>query len=208
MCVFDLLGPPVIEPIPPITVKDGGNLSVVCRVAHSFGGNYVMTWQMADGSEVDGSQTTQLSASELHLYVEKITEAVDILCIVRNNSGILTTEHVSISLINVPSPPRNLAIRNIINSNGRIYITWTAPATDNGSPLTAYYVNITVEGVDSVVRQIIPDRTSLEYFAGCKMVSVTVTSENECGNSTAISSMIDVGDLCGGKNLGIFVIRI
>lgn len=203
MCLCDLIGPPVIESIPPITVKDGGNLSVICRVVQSFDGNYEITWQMADGSEVVSdpfSQITQPSANELHLFVQKVTKAIDYLCVVRNSSRILTTEHVSVNLANVPSPPRNLKIISA-NSDGFIYITWTAPATDNGSPLTAYYVNVTVEGANSVVRRIIPDTTSLKHYARCKMINVSVVSENQCGNSSAISSMIDTRDQCNSKSL-------
>ena len=194
----------MIESIPPITVKEGGNLSVVCRVIRSFGDGYEMTWQTINGSEVINdsfSQVIQLSTSELQLFVKEVSKAspVDYLCVVRNNSRILTTEYVQVYFTNIPSSPRNLKIRST-NLNGFVTITWTAPATDNGSPLTSYYVTISIEGGNSTVKQIIPDETSLDYFAGCNVINVTVTSENACGNSSGISSSIDIRSQCG-KNL-------
>ena len=197
----------MIESIPPITVKEGGNLSVVCRVLHAFGDAYEMTWQMANGSEIINnsfSQVIELSTTELQLFVTEVTKAniVDYICVIRNNSRILTTEHVHVSLTSVPSPPKNLKIQST-NFDGRVTITWTGPETDNGSPLTSYYVTISVEGGNTTVTRVIPDQTSLYYFAGCNTINVTVTSENDCGNSSSISSSIDVKGQCG-KNL-IFV---
>ena len=208
MCTYGFIGPFIIESIPPITVKEGGNLSVVCRVLHSFGDAYEMTWQMANGSEVTNdsfSQIIKLSTTELQLFVKEVTSAniVDYLCVIRNNSRILTTERVHVYLTNIPSPPRNLKIQST-NFDGHVIITWTAPEMDNGSPLTSYYVTISVEGGNTTVKRIIPDQTKLDYFAGCNMINVTVTSENSCGNSSSISSSIDVKPGYCGKNL-IFV---
>ena len=191
----------MIESIPPIIVKEGGSLSVVCRVVLSFGYAYEMTWQMANGSVVTNdsfSQVIELSTNELQLFVKEITRAntVDYMCVIRNNSRILATEHVHVYLTNVPSPPRNLKIHST-NFDGLVTITWTAPETDNGRPLTSYYVIISVEGGNSTVKWVIPDQTSLDYFAGCNVINVTVTSENICGNSSGISSSIDVKDHCG-----------
>jgi len=197
-CVLIKIGPPIIEPIPPINVKDGGNLSVICRVIHSFDGNYQMVWHTADGKQVNDplSRVIRISSRELQLFVQKVTKPIDYLCVIRNSSGILTTEHVSVYLTDVPSPPRYLEIRST-GPAGYISITWTAPATDNGSPLTGYYVSIIVEGTYPKVMKIIPDTTSLEYLAGCKKINVTVTSENVCGNSSVINSIIDTRNQCG-----------
>ena len=196
-----ILGPPVINPIDPIKVKDGGNFSVVCSVIHSFSTNYEITWQTANGTELSTDhhplgRVTQMSTTELKLHVETVTKAIDYLCVVKNDSRVLATEYVSVHLYNVPSPPRDLKIQ-ITDTSGLTLITWTAPETDNGKRLTAYYVNITREGDDSMVVKIIPDVTSFPYFAGCNVVNVTVTSENDCGNSSAISASINTNNLCG-----------
>lgn len=201
MYVYDLTGPPSIQAIPPVIVKDGDNFTVICRVVHSFDSNYEMSWQTSDGSELDSFSTVkQISDNELRLFVKKVTKATGYVCVIRNNSRILTTEHVRVYVTNVPSPPRNLEIRST-GSAGHIFITWTAPETDNGSPLTTYYINITVEGANAAIVQIIPDTTSLDYFAGCNKINVSIMvsimSENACGNSSAINSSIDISDQCG-----------
>ena len=192
---------PVIDPIHPIAVKDGGSFSVICRVIHSFGSNYKITWQTANGTELSSShhplgRVTQVNTNELELHVETVTKAVDYLCVVRNYSRELATEYVHVYLSDVPSPPRDLKIQ-ITGTNGLILITWTAPETDNGSPLTSYYINITVEGGDSMTVRIIPDVTSFQYFAGCSVINVTTISENLCGNSSAINASISTKALCG-----------
>jgi len=192
--MYDLLGIEII-PVMPI-VKSGGNLSVVCHI-HNLFGDFEMVWQTADGNSLtDDSSTeiTQISASELKLFVRKVTEAVDYLCVVRNGSRIFTTELVSVSLTDVPSPPRDL---EITVSDDHISITWTAPETTNGSPLTAYYVNVIVEGADSKVMRILPNVTTFKHLVKCKVINVTVTSENVYGNSSAINSVIDAKSPCG-----------
>lgn len=179
-------------------VKSGGNLSVVCRIHNSFG-NFELAWQMADGNSLtDDSSTlvTQISPSELQLFVREVTKVIDYLCVVRNASRIFTTEFVSVSLTDVPSPPRDLEIQST-GSVGHISITWTAPATDNGSPLTAYYVSVIVERANSKVMRILPSITTFEYSAKCKVINVTVTSENVYGNSSAVNSVIDTRSQCG-----------
>lgn len=176
---------------------------MVCRVTHSFDSNYRITWQTANGTELDNNhhplgRVTQVSASELRLNVETVTKALTYECVVRNSSRVLATEYVYVNLADVPSPPRDLKIQTT-GTNGLIYITWTAPETDNGSPLTSYYINITIDGGNSMVVRIIPDMTSFQYFAGCSVINVTATSENGYGNSSAISASISTKDMCGKK---------
>lgn len=185
-----------------MTVKNGGNLSVVCRVVHSIGNNYQMTWLTADGNDLvndPSSQITQINASELRLVVKKVTKAAAYLCVVKNTSGIiLNTEHVSVYLTDVPGPPRNLNIQSI-GSSGVVSITWTAPETDNRSPITAYYVTVIVDGVPSSITRISPNATKFEVFTKCRMINVAVTSENDCGNSSVVDSIIDTRNKCGEK---------
>lgn len=202
ICICDLLDPPIIDPIHPIIVKEGGNFSVVCRIIGSFGSDYEMSWQTATGNELTNGRVTRLNSNEMELFVEKVTEDLDYMCIVSNGSRPLAVEYVRVYLTDVPSPPRDLNIRST-KSNGliSIMITWTAPETDNNSPLTSYYINITVEGGDSTVVRIIPDMTQLEYFSSCKLINVSVTSENVCGNSSAISSFIDTREQCGKDSI-------
>ena len=203
LSVYGLIGAPIIQSISPITVKNGDNLTVLCRVVQSsFGNHYEMIWQAANGGEITNNalnQVTRLSATELQLFVKEVTKTANYLCVVRNNSRILATELVHVYLTNVPSPPRYLKIQST-DVNGRVTITWLAPETDNGSPLTAYYVTIIVEGGNSTVKKIIPDQTSVNYDTECnynEIINVTVISENACGNSSDISASVDTKDLCG-----------
>ena len=197
MCVYDPLGLEVIPPM--VTVKSGSNLSAVCRVINPFG-DYRMAWMTATGNEVTDNPLVQVTRlnGDLHLFVETVTEAVDYICVLRTPleiSEVLTIEDVNVDVTDVPGPPRNLEVAS--NGADYILITWTAPVTDNGSPLTAYYVNVTVEGKNSMVIQVSPHTTTLEYSARCKMIHVTVTSENLCGNSSADVSTIDTRGQCG-----------
>ena len=186
--------------IPPMaTVKNGSSLSVTCRVVNLFD-DFEMTWQTARTSDnlvSDSSvQVTQPNTSDLHLFAERITELTGYFCVLQS-SGTTIIEHFTVYVIDIPGPPRNLNIQET-GSDGGMYITWTGPETDNGSPLTAYYVNITVNGVNSTIVQVIPDKTDLDYLAGkCKVINVTVTSENACGNSSAVEFSIDTRNQCG-----------
>ena len=161
-----------------------------------------MIWQTANGSEITNdalNQVTKLSATELQLFVTKVTKTANYLCVVRNNSRILAAELVNVYLTDVPSPPRYLRIHST-DINGQVTITWLAPEADNGNPLTAYYVAIIVEGGNSTIKKVIPDQTSVDYYIECnynEIFNVTVISENACGNSSDISSSVDTKDLCG-----------
>ena len=196
--VHDLLGLTLIPPM--ATVKKGSSFSVTCRVINQFD-DFEMIWQtMATGDNFANDpsvQVTQLNASDLRLVVERVTKPMGYSCILRNNLRMVVAEHIRVDIIDVPGPPRNLNIQST-GSDGRMYITWTAPETDNGSPLTAYYVNITVEGVNSTVVRVVLGKTDLDYLAGkCKVINVTVTSENACGNSSAMEFSIDTTNQCG-----------
>ena len=185
--------------IPPMaTVKNGSSLSVTCRVVNQSD-DFEMTWQMrrtSDDLANDPSfDVTQLNTSDLHLFAERITKPAGYSCVLRS-SGKIFAKHFTVYVIDVPGPPRNLNIET--GSDGGTHITWTAPETDNGSPLTAYYVNITVNGVNSTIKEVVPSKTELNYLAGkCKVINVTVTSENACGNSSAVEFSIDTRNQCG-----------
>lgn len=180
------------------TIKSGSNFSVVCRVINPFDSNFEMTWSTYSGDDITNDplvQVTRLNASDWRLSVERVTDTLDYVCALRSDSEILTFGYIRVDVIDVPGPPRNLRIQSE-GSNGLMAITWTAPATDNGSPLTAYYVNITVEGTSTVIR--VPLHTTrLEHIAHCKVVNVTVASENACGNSSVDKAGIDTRDQCG-----------
>lgn len=148
-------------------------------------------------------EVTRLNASDLRLVVERVDKPVYYSCILRKDSRIILSEHIRVDITDVPGPPRNLDVQST-NSNGGISITWTAPDTDNGSPLMGYYINVTVEGTNSTVTKVLPDTTNLDYLAKCVMINVTVTSENGCGNSTAIKSGIDTKYQCGKCFVSLF----
>ena len=203
--VYGLLGLILIPPM--ATVKKGSSFSVICRVVNQFD-DFEMTWQTArtsdDLANDPSVQVTQLNTSDLHLFVERITKPAGYSCVLRSLE-IIIAEQFTVDVIDIPGPPRNLNIQSS-GSNGGMYITWTAPETDNGSPLTAYYVNITVDGANSTIIQVVPGKTDLDYLAGkCKVINVTVTSENACGNSTAMEFSIDTRNQCGKYLLVAFI---
>ena len=181
------------------TVKNGSSLSVTCRVVNQFD-DFEMTWQ-ATGTGDDlandpSVRVTQLNTSDLHLFVERITKSAEYSCVLQSSRTIIA-EYITVYVIDIPGPPRNLNIQET-GSDGGMYITWTGPETDNGSPLTAYYVNITVNGVNSTIVRVVPGKTELDYVAGkCRVINVTVTSENACGNSSAVEFSIDTRNQCG-----------
>lgn len=188
-----------LQLIPPaVIIKNGSSLSVVCRVInYNQSDNSVVTWETGSASELANDslvQITERNASNLHLYVERVTKAVAYSCILRSR-GIMISEYVRLTVTDVPSPPRNLDVS--ANSDGLVIITWKAPEKDNFSPLTAYYVNIIIDGGNSTVIRVSLGTTSLEYIAKCKVVNISVTSENTCGNSTAVESSINTADNCG-----------
>ena len=179
------------------TVKNGSSLSVTCHVVNPAG-DFEMTWQrMRTGDDLANDptvQVTQLNSTDLRLFAERVTKPAGYSCILRS-SGTIIAEHFTVDIIDIPGPPRNLNIQK--TADGGIYITWTAPETDNGSPLTAYYVNITVDGANSTIIEVVPSKTDLNNLAGkCKVINVTVTSENACGNSSAMEFSIDTRNQC------------
>ena len=193
---YDLLGLILIPPM--ATVKNGSSLSVTCRVVNHFD-DFEMTWQATrtgdDLANDPSVQVTQLNSSDLRLFAERVTKPAGYSCVLQS-SGTIIAEHFTVYIIDIPGPPRNLDIQKT-GSDGGIYITWTAPETDNGSPLTAYYVNITVDGANSTIIEVVPSKTDLDYLAGkCKVINVTVTSENACGNSSAMEFSIDTRNQC------------
>lgn len=193
--VYHPLGLELIPPV--VTIKNGSSLSVVCHVVnYDQADNSVVTWEttsvLANDSLV---QITPRNASDLHLYVSTVTKPVAYTCVLRTSSGIMISKYVRLTVTDVPSPPRNLDVS--ASSDELVTITWKAPETDNFSPLTAYYVSITVEGENTTVIRVPLGTTSAWYIAKCKVINVTVTSENACGNSTAIESSIDTTNQCG-----------
>ena len=197
MCCVSSLGLELIPPV--VTIKNGSSLSVVCRVInYDQADNSEMTWETTSVSALANDplvQITQRNASDLHLYVGSVTKPVAYSCVLRSSSGAMTSQYVRLTVTDVPGPPRNLDIS--ATSDGLVTITWKAPETDNFSPLTAYYVNVTVDGGNSTVIRVPLGTTSTEYIAKCKVINVTVTSENACGNSTAVESSIDTTNQCG-----------
>lgn len=152
-----------------------------------------MTWQPSNGGDLTNDplvQITQRNATDLHLFVERVTTPVAYTCVLRSNLGIISQD-IRVYVTDVPGPPRNLDIQSAGSDGDSVAITWTAPDTDNFSPLTAYYVNVTVDETNSDVMRVSPDITEIYYMAKCKVINVTVTSENDCGNSSAVEAGID-----------------
>ena len=184
------------------TVKKGDSLSVICIVInHDQPDDFKMIWQiMTTGDNLvndSSARVTQVNTTDLRLVVDGITKPMGYSCVMQNSLRMIIAEHLIVDVIDVPGPPRDLSVQTARSSEG-IYITWIAPETDNGSPLTAYYVTIIVEGGNSTVIPVLSSTTELNYSVGkCKVTNVTVTSENACGNSTTVEFSIDTRNQCG-----------
>lgn len=177
----------MIRDIQPKTVKRGNDAIIICSLVGSYGTGLEMEWQTID-SELISDGVTRLNTTALQLRVDSVTEAVEYQCVARNMIG-NDYEVARINIIDVPSQPRSLR-----SSKGAF--TWVAPVTDNGQPLTAYYVTIRV-GFDAPTIVKVPiDSTSYSYRT-CGNVTVTVTAENDCGNSTAVTRDFVVECLSG-----------
>ena len=198
--VYDLLGLQIIPPT--ATVKRGNSLSVICRIInHDQLDDFEMTWQiMTTGDNLandPSAQVTQVNTTDLRLVVDSVTKPTGYSCVMQNSLRMIIAEHLIVDIIDVPGPPRSLSVQTTRSGEG-IYVTWLAPETDNGSPLTAYYVTIIVEGGNSTVVPVLPSKTEVNYLVGkCKVINVTVTSENACGNSTTMEFSIDTRNQCG-----------
>lgn len=178
-----------------MTVKRGGSATIVCSVDASSAATLEIEWQTRNGVLISEG-ITRLNNTALQLIVQEITEAVDYQCIARNsistNAGL-----VRVTVVDVPSPPRDPSVTLV---NRELYITWVAPVTDNGRPLTGYYVQIR-DNAGSVTERVSQDLTGLGNRR-CRNVTVMVTAENDCGNSSAVT--VTSAPVCPCKHTVIF----
>lgn len=177
------LGPPVLRDIPQITVKRGENAIAICSTVSSSGTDVDITWQTT-GSVVVSEGVTQLNNTASRLIVESVTQVVEYLCMANNSIG-RAFEVVRIDIIDVPSQPRNLK-KGPFKTGNMVTISWEAPVTDNGQPLTAYYITIQEMASVPLVTKVSTDRYSLSTTK-CGNLTVMVVAENDCGNSTAVT---------------------
>ena len=174
-----------------MTVKRGENAIAICSIIASSGTNLELTWQTTD-SVVVLEGVTRLNNTALQLMLKSVTQAVEYQCVARNSMG-NAFEVVRIDIMDVPSQPRNLQLFKTGNMNT---VSWEAPVTDNGRPLTAYYVTIQETASAPLVTKVPTDRNS-HSTTKCGNLTFMVVAENDCGNSTAITLAIEADCLTG-----------
>lgn len=134
-----------------------------------------MTWQRVDGQPPVG-QITQLSKTQLQLFIGRVTDTAHYQCIANNSLGI----SAMVTKIDVTScTPNSPSITSLSCSNDTIHIAW-----NSADLVTAYIVQI-----NKTTYRVPPSTNSFKVH-GCKDITVLVTAKNNCGKSVpALATM-------------------
>lgn len=166
------IGFPFISLVPLITIRSGSNCTIMCNVTGPPTEDLQMTWRRVDGLPLVG-QVTQLSKTQLQLFVSRVTDAVHYQCIANNSLGInAMVTKIDITSC-VPKPP---SITSINCNNDTIQISWNS-AEVYSNMLTAFIVEV------NKIAHIVSPFTSNFEIHGCKDSVISVTAENDCGRS-------------------------
>lgn len=162
-----------------MTISNGSSCAIICNVTGPSTEDLQMRWQRVDGLPLTG-QVTQLSKTQLQLFMESVTDSVYYQCTANNSMGI----NAVVTKIDVASClPDSPSITSLGCSNDTIHITWSS-GERNVNLSSAFIVE-----VNKVIYKVSSSTRSLKVHS-CKDSFVSVIAENGCGKSMPVIGTI------------------
>ena len=103
----------------------------------------------------------------------------------QNAVGFSDSATVTITAISAPSVPETITVTTAGQDTGTVALTWSAPATDNGSSITAYIVDVLDESQTVVATRVETQTSSTIQGLSRGTYTARIRAENAAGLSAA-----------------------
>ncbi|MBV8929958.1 MAG: fibronectin type III domain-containing protein [Mycobacteriaceae bacterium] len=160
-------------------VTDAGNdpagiaSYTVTLVKHGADPNTTQTFVTPDGSTLSHQFTGLVNGTTYDATVRAT-----------NAAGDSPTTGASATTFDVPSAPSNV---NAVPADGQLAVTWNAPSSTGGTPLTGYTVTLTPSGGDSPATTTSTQHTFTGLTNG-QNYTISIVATNAAGDSQAATS--------------------
>lgn len=154
--------------------------------------NYLVAYKLS--SDQTWSEFTSLDPTDLNHTFTLTNGLYDFQLVAVNAVGPSVAAIIpNNQLIDVPSPPENLNATTT-NVSGEILVDWTAPANDGDSPITGYYVDISLNAAFTTIENTsyVQDlNTTIDGLSNGTQYFIRVRAENVVGSSlSSISTSV------------------